>query len=166
MRLALDSDGAVFGEADAAHLPACAGREEIAVSRPAVAGGRQAGTAAQDVLVHHELAVVFANCPCWPEIAGVGRIARLGPLPRLAEQLLQAGLVAGAIALPNTTDGFAVKKSVFSGKAFANININSAVKVIAINPNSYKTVTGDGIVLHCDQLPPDYRDGSVFLSLP
>ncbi|MFX8680940.1 hypothetical protein ABTM69_20035, partial [Acinetobacter baumannii] len=31
---------------------------------------------------------------------------------------LKAGLVAGAIALPDTTNGFVVKKSVFSGKAY------------------------------------------------
>jgi electron transfer flavoprotein alpha subunit len=56
--------------------------------------------------------------------------------------LLKAGLVTGAIALPNTSAGFVVKKSVFSGKAFANVSINTAVKVIAISPNSYKIEVG------------------------
>jgi electron transfer flavoprotein alpha subunit len=56
--------------------------------------------------------------------------------------LLQAGLVTGAIALPNTSAGFVVKKSVFSGKAFANVSIQTAVKIIAISPNSYKVVSG------------------------
>ncbi len=54
--------------------------------------------------------------------------------------LAKAGLVAGAISLPETANGFVVKKSVFSGKAFANVAINSAVKIISINPNCYKTV--------------------------
>ena len=57
---------------------------------------------------------------------------------------LKAGLVAGAVALPDTSNGFVVKKSVFSGKAFANVNITSDVKVISINPNSYKTVAEEG----------------------
>ncbi len=57
---------------------------------------------------------------------------------------LKAGLVAGACALPNTDNGFTVKKTVFSGKAFANVSINSAIKVISLNPNSYKTVAGNG----------------------
>jgi electron transfer flavoprotein alpha subunit len=57
--------------------------------------------------------------------------------PRLSIAL-QAGLVAGAIALPDTSNGFVVKKAVFSGKAFANVKVNTAVKIIAINPNSYK----------------------------
>jgi electron transfer flavoprotein alpha subunit len=37
-----------------------------------------------------------------------------------------------------------VKKSVFSAKAFANVSINSDIKVISLNPNSYKTVAGEG----------------------
>ena len=56
--------------------------------------------------------------------------------------LLKAGLVTGAIALPNTSAGFVVKKSVFSGKAFANVSIQTAVKIIAISPNSYKIAGG------------------------
>ncbi len=59
---------------------------------------------------------------------------------------LKAGLVAGASALPVLTDGFVVKKSVFSGKAFAHVKITSEKKVISINPNSYKVeALGTGI---------------------
>ena len=36
---------------------------------------------------------------------------------------LKAGLVTGAIALPDTSNGFVVKRTVFSGKAFANVKI-------------------------------------------
>ncbi len=62
--------------------------------------------------------------------------------PRLSAKL-KAGLVSGAIALPNTSNGFVVKKNVFSGKAFANIAVTTAVKIIALNPNSYNvTETG------------------------
>jgi electron transfer flavoprotein alpha subunit len=57
---------------------------------------------------------------------------------------LKAGLVSGAIALPDTANGFVVKKSVFSGKAFANINITSDVKVISLNPNSFHITEGAG----------------------
>lgn len=64
--------------------------------------------------------------------------------PRVAAGL-KAGLVSGAISLPDTASGFVVKKTVFSGKAYANVNISSAIKVISINPNSYKIITGDGI---------------------
>lgn len=63
--------------------------------------------------------------------------------PRLAVRL-KAGLVSGAVALPETGNGFVVKKNVFSGKAFANIQVNTDVKIIALNPNAYKTVEGEG----------------------
>lgn len=56
--------------------------------------------------------------------------------PRLSVRL-KAGLVSGAVALPDTRNGFIVKKNVFSGKAFANVAINTAVKIISLNPNSF-----------------------------
>ncbi len=60
--------------------------------------------------------------------------------PRLSVSL-KAGLVAGACALPDLSNGFTVKKTVFSGKAFANITVNTAKKIIALNPNSFTVVT-------------------------
>ena len=62
--------------------------------------------------------------------------------PRLSAKL-KAGLVSGAIALPDTSNGFVVKKNVFSGKAFANIALNTAVKIIALSPNSFNITTTD-----------------------
>lgn len=58
---------------------------------------------------------------------------------------LKAGLVAGACALPDTSNGFVVRKTVFSGKAFANIRINTPIKVISLNPNSFVTIAGEGM---------------------
>ena len=72
--------------------------------------------------------------------------------PRLSVRL-KAGLVSGAVALPDTSNarpddpvgrGFVVKKNVFSGKAFANISVSTDIKIIALSPNAYKTVAGDG----------------------
>jgi len=63
--------------------------------------------------------------------------------PRLSVRL-KAGLVSGAVALPEINNGFVVKKNVFSGKAFANVSVNTDVKIISLNPNSYKTEAGDG----------------------
>jgi electron transfer flavoprotein alpha subunit len=63
--------------------------------------------------------------------------------PRLSVRL-KAGLVSGAVALPDTGNGFVVKKNVFSGKAFANVGVNTTIKIIALSPNAYKTVSGEG----------------------
>lgn len=63
--------------------------------------------------------------------------------PRVSVRL-KAGLVTGAVELPATTDGFVVKKSVFSGKAFANVRIHTAIKIISLNPNAYTAVVSEG----------------------
>lgn len=62
--------------------------------------------------------------------------------PRVAARL-KAGLVAGAISLPDTSNGFVIKKGVFAGKAFAMVNIKSAIKVISITPNSFPIVKSE-----------------------
>lgn len=56
--------------------------------------------------------------------------------PRVAVQL-KAGMVAGALSYPDHRKGFAIKKSVFSGKAFAWVNVASDIKVIMLMPNTF-----------------------------
>ena len=63
--------------------------------------------------------------------------------PRLSARL-KAGLVAGAVALPDLSNDFVVKKNVFSGKAFAHIAVKTDIKIISLNPNSYTVVPGEG----------------------
>ena len=60
---------------------------------------------------------------------------------------LKAGFVSGAVSLPDISDGFVVKKNVFSGKAFANVNIKSAIKVISLNPNSFQAKKTEGVAV-------------------
>jgi electron transfer flavoprotein alpha subunit len=63
--------------------------------------------------------------------------------PRVAARM-GAGMAAGAIADPDMTNGFTVKKNVFSGKAFAHVSINSDVKVITLTPNTFGVIKGEG----------------------
>ncbi len=63
--------------------------------------------------------------------------------PRLSVRL-KAGLVSGAVALPDVSNGFTVKKNVFSGKAFAHVSIATDIKIIALNPNSYSITNTTG----------------------
>ena len=60
-----------------------------------------------------------------------------GLAPRIAVKL-KAGLIDGAVELPKI-DGasFSVKKTAFSGKAFAVTELTSENKVIALNPNAF-----------------------------
>jgi electron transfer flavoprotein alpha subunit len=62
--------------------------------------------------------------------------------PRLSVRL-KAGLISGAIALPSTDGNFSCKVNVFSGKAFGNVSVKTAVKIISLLPNSFQPeVTG------------------------
>ena len=62
--------------------------------------------------------------------------------PRLA-QLMGASLATNVVSLPNTSDGFIVKRGVYSGKAFAFVNLQRDKKIIAITPNSFEISTYD-----------------------
>jgi electron transfer flavoprotein alpha subunit len=55
--------------------------------------------------------------------------------PRLSVRL-EAGLVNGANAMVNTSNGFTVSKNVFSGKAVANYQIHTAIKIVSVASNS------------------------------
>jgi electron transfer flavoprotein alpha subunit len=67
-----------------------------------------------------------------------------GLAPRLGAKL-DAGVADGAVALPQQNgDKFTIKKTAFSGKAFAIVELTSVNKVIALVPNSYKVVETEG----------------------
>jgi electron transfer flavoprotein alpha subunit len=63
--------------------------------------------------------------------------------PRVAVRM-NAGIVAGAISLPDTSAGYIVRKSVFSGKAMADVSLKTSKKVISIVPNSFGLHRTDG----------------------
>lgn len=56
---------------------------------------------------------------------------------------LGAGIATNIIDYPTTDGGFKVKRSVFSGKAYAWVNLESPIKILAITPNSFETKTFD-----------------------
>jgi electron transfer flavoprotein alpha subunit len=67
-----------------------------------------------------------------------------GLAPRIGVKL-EAGVADGAVALPEQAGGsFKVKKTAFSGKAFAIVELTSANKVISLTPNAYKIVETGG----------------------
>ena len=50
--------------------------------------------------------------------------------------IMNASMASNVIELPETSNGFKVKRGVFSGKGFAYVTLDKANKVIAITPNS------------------------------
>lgn len=51
---------------------------------------------------------------------------------------LQASLATNVTGYPDTSNGFTVKRGVFSGKAYGYVNLTAPVKVLAITPNSFE----------------------------
>lgn len=76
--------------------------------------------------------VVFSNNSSGKSIA-----------PRVAVRL-KAGFVPGATALPDTSNGFTVRKNVFSGKAYAQVSVATPIKVISLNVNAFTIEEGEG----------------------
>jgi electron transfer flavoprotein alpha subunit len=60
--------------------------------------------------------------------------------PRVSAAL-KAGLIAGAVSLPDANGIF--KVNVFSGKALGNVKANTAIKVINLTPNSLAPEAGN-----------------------
>jgi len=71
-------------------------------------------------------AIVFSNT-----------LSAKGIAPRVAVRL-KAGMIAGAVGLPDLSNGFAVKKNVFSGKAVTDIKVLTTNKVITLNANAFE----------------------------
>jgi Electron transfer flavoprotein, alpha subunit len=76
-------------------------------------------------------------------IIGLHDVTGKAVMPRVAARL-KAGMVAGAVSQPDLSKGFAIKKTVFSGKAFAHVNINSDIKVVTLMPNTFPVKKGEG----------------------
>ena len=49
---------------------------------------------------------------------------------------LDASLVSNVTGLPDTSDGFTVKRSIYTGKAFAQVKLEKAKKILAIKKNA------------------------------
>ena len=52
----------------------------------------------------------------------------------------KAAIVANAVELPDTNTGFIVKRSIYTGKAFAFTSMNAALKVITIKKNAVEPI--------------------------
>ncbi|HRO43972.1 MAG TPA: electron transfer flavoprotein subunit alpha/FixB family protein [Flavipsychrobacter sp.] len=63
--------------------------------------------------------------------------------PRLSARL-KAGMIAGAISHPDLSKGFIVRKAVFAGKAFADVNVTSDMKVVTLMPNTFPVQKSEG----------------------
>ncbi|MCR9015669.1 electron transfer flavoprotein subunit alpha/FixB family protein [Aquiflexum gelatinilyticum] len=61
---------------------------------------------------------------------------------------LDAGLVSNVVELPDTTSGYKVKRSIYTGKAFAETMVNTENKILAVKKNAVDLKTdGPAVVI-------------------
>jgi len=77
--------------------------------------------------------------------------------PRVSVKL-DGGMVSGVTAMPVSFDPFVLKKKVFTGKAFANVQIDAEVKVITLSQNSFELVETGGAA-SVEAFDPQVGDG-------
>lgn len=63
-----------------------------------------------------------------------------------------AGLVSNVVELPNTSSGYVVKRSIYTGKAFADTIITTENKILAVRKNAVDLKT-DGVQAAVEKLP-------------
>lgn len=84
--------------------------------------------------------------------------------PRLSVRL-KAGLIVSAVDLPKIENGkFIVKRTAYSGKAFAYCQINSPKKIICIQPNSISPLKTDAKATVAD-LKVDFSESDFKISV-
>jgi len=61
-----------------------------------------------------------------------------------ASAKLKAGIVSGVTDLPVINEGFSVKRSIYTGKAFSTVEIKSEVKILVVKKNAVEATEGSG----------------------
>jgi electron transfer flavoprotein alpha subunit len=59
-----------------------------------------------------------------------------GPVAARVAIKTDASLVSNVVSLPDTASGFSVKRSIYTGKAFANVSLSKNKKILAIKKNA------------------------------
>lgn len=70
---------------------------------------------------------------------------------------LKAGVVSGVTKLPEISEGFKVERSVYTGKAFALVDVKSDIKILAVKKNAVEVVEIDQVA-SVEPFAPTLRD--------
>ncbi len=130
-RTGVDTTALVLGQADDAALAALGNYGAVKVLHDSNAAFNNFGTRA------FSKAVIAAAQKTGAKVIITNYDVEGKSIAGYVAAALKAGLVSGAVDYPVTEGGFTVKKTVFSGKAFANITITSDIKVVSLVPNTF-----------------------------
>ncbi|GAB3182022.1 electron transfer flavoprotein subunit alpha/FixB family protein [Telluribacter humicola] len=72
---------------------------------------------------------------------------------------LKASVISGVTSLPDLNGGFKVTRSIYTGKAFASVDIRSEIKILAIRKNAIE-VTESGNTATVEPFYPTLKDAS------
>lgn len=72
---------------------------------------------------------------------------------------LDAGLVSNVVELPDTSSGYKVKRSIYTGKAFAETQVNTDHKILAVKKNAVDLKT-DGAMAIVEEVTLEIGEGN------
>lgn len=77
---------------------------------------------------------------------------------------LDAGLVSNVVELPDTTSGYKVKRSIYTGKAFAETMVNTENKILAVKKNAVDLKT-DGPAVAVEEVTLEIPEADFVTSI-
>lgn len=75
-----------------------------------------------------------------------------------------AAVAANVVALPETSNGFAVKRGVYTGKAFVEVTLPEGKRILTIKKNTIAPEAGDGAAT-VEALEANFADGDFAVAL-
>ncbi|NOZ46748.1 MAG: electron transfer flavoprotein subunit alpha/FixB family protein [Chlorobi bacterium] len=76
--------------------------------------------------------------------------------PRVSVKL-KAGFAPGVTSMPVSIDPFIIRRKVYSGKAFADIELKTDIKLISLNQNAFKLVE-NAVEIQVEEFMPTIND--------
>ena len=76
--------------------------------------------------------------------------------PRISIKL-NAGFASGVTELPKSTNPFVIRKKVYSGKAFADMEVKTDIKLISLNQNAFKLIENQ-VDIEIEEFLPSIND--------
>jgi electron transfer flavoprotein alpha subunit len=74
-----------------------------------------------------------------------------------ASAKIKAGIVSGVTDLPVINGSFTVQRSIYTGKAFSNVEVKSDIKILVVKKNAIEVVASTGTAT-VEQFTPTLRD--------
>jgi electron transfer flavoprotein alpha subunit len=99
----------------------------------------------QPNIMAYSKALIEATQQIGANIIVTAKSSLADPVTARVAGAMKAGVVGNVVELPDLSDGFKVKRSIFTGKAFADTVVLSDLKILAIKKNAVTPELSDAI---------------------